>query len=422
MTAPSSARTPLGAAAERLTLDPGTPALVLRLAPNIFHHGTLGVIRSLGRAGVEVHALLEGPQVPAARSRHLHRAHRMPATVDPAQLLDHLHRIAVLIGRRTLIVPVDDVGALFVAEHADQLRECFLLPQQPPGLPRRLADKSRLIDVCRDIEVPHPATVHPRTLDDVASAVADLGLPLVAKWSRPWQDPPTPTRLLRSWDEAATVFALASTTAAGLLLQQLVPPATGSDWFFHGYFDADSRCRFAATGRKERAYPPQTGLTTLGRWLPNPALEELVAHLAARLGYRGILDLDFRRHPATGEYHLLDFNPRPGAQFRLFTDRRGLDVIRAEHLDLTGRDVPAVQPHHGRGFLVETYDPVSAALQVWGRTLPVRQVYRSLTGVGELAWWSVDDPRPALAAGSLWCAACFHRLRRREGWSGVPIR
>jgi predicted ATP-grasp superfamily ATP-dependent carboligase len=144
----------------------------------------------------------------------------------------------------------------------------------------------------------------------------------------------------------------------------------------------------------------------------NPTLEAHAQRLAAWLGYSGVLDLDFRRDPGTGEYHLLDFNPRLGAQFRLFTDRQGLDLVRAQHLDLTGRPVPQVEPRYGRAFLVETHDFVVAARQVRQRDLSPREWSRSLRGVGELAWWSRDDPVPALAVAPAWAAA---RLRRRRG-------
>lgn len=46
-------------------------------------------------------------------------------------------------------------------------------------------------------------------------------------------------------------------------------------------------------------------------WAPNPAVERLARGLVAALGYRGVADLDFRRDPGTGAYHLLDFNPGP---------------------------------------------------------------------------------------------------------------
>src|SRR5437868_9704068 len=56
-------------------LDTSIPALVVRMDDDMFHHGTLAVIRSLGRAGVPVHAVLEGRHSPVSRSRYLTRMH-----------------------------------------------------------------------------------------------------------------------------------------------------------------------------------------------------------------------------------------------------------------------------------------------------------------------------------------------------------
>ncbi len=63
--------------------------------------------------------------------------------------------------------------------------------------------------------------------------------------------------------------------------------------------------------------------------------------MAAALGFRGIVDLDLRFDPRDAQYKLLDFNPRLGAQFRLFTTGTGVDVARAAYLDLTGQPVAA---------------------------------------------------------------------------------
>ena len=48
-----------------------TPAVVLKFDQNMLHHGSLGVIRSLGRLGVPVYGVHERPWAPAASSRYL---------------------------------------------------------------------------------------------------------------------------------------------------------------------------------------------------------------------------------------------------------------------------------------------------------------------------------------------------------------
>ena len=124
------------------------------------------------------------------------------------------------------------------------------------------------------------------------------------------------------------------------MLQEFIPGGIDQDWFFHGYCDAASTCRPAFTGVKERSYPAHAGLTSLGRCEPNAVLSDQVTALLGKLGYRGILDLDLRLDRRDGEYKLLDFNPRLGAQFRLFQTTAGVDVATAAYLDLTGAAIP----------------------------------------------------------------------------------
>jgi predicted ATP-grasp superfamily ATP-dependent carboligase len=415
---------PVGLGPATAAFDRAVPALVMRVDPNVFHHGTLGVIRSLGRVGVEMHALIEGPASPSARSRYLHRVHPWswptgtPPT--PAQVLAELAAVGERIGRRAVLVPVDDVGALLVAEHAAALSDRFLLPAQDPALPGRVADKAELATLCATVGVPYPDVRLPRSPDDLTDAVRFLGLPLMAKWSRPWRLPAggglRSTRVIRSAVELAVLLADSPAAGSQLVLQRLIPPLPTGDWFFQAYLDGEGRLLAGGTGRKERMHPADAGATTLGRWVPNAAVQEQALRLAAATGYRGLLDMDFRYDRGTGEYLLVDFNPRLGAQFRLLVDEQGLDLVRALHLDLTRREVPRWRPRPGRSFQVEGYDAVSAAHAWRAGELSIAGWRRSLRGVDERAWFTRDDPAPFAAMGR---AAVALRLRRwRSGRAG----
>jgi predicted ATP-grasp superfamily ATP-dependent carboligase len=159
-------------------------------------------------------------------------------------------------------------------------------------------------------------------------------------------------------------YQSAARAGAGLMIQEFIPGARGHDWFFHGYCAATSTCRPAFTRFKDRSYPAHAGLTTLGRSVLNLRLRDQITALLARLGYRGVLDLDLRWDRRDDQYKLLDFNPRLGAQFRLFSDSAGIDVATACYLDLTGQCIPAGEQVAGRSFLVENYDPL-AAVSYW---------------------------------------------------------
>ncbi|MFB7087352.1 ATP-grasp domain-containing protein [Streptomyces sp. NPDC056296] len=399
--------------------DTRVPAVLLRTDRNPFHHGTLGAVRSLGRAGVDVHVVADCAQSPVRASRYVSRLHTPPPPgASPADIAVVLRRVAARIARPAVLIPMDDACAVAVGRMRAELAPAYLLPDLPGALPERVADKAELAGVCASLGVPHPETLVPDGPAEAARAAWRLGLPVVAKWSRPWLVPPggglRSTVLVRSAREAGELYRRAEEAGSRLLLQAFLPPGPDRDWFFHGYADRSGAVRAGGPGRKTRARPRGAGLTAVGRWTPNPQVQALAERITGELGYRGILDLDFRRCGTTGRYHLLDFNPRPGAQFRLFTDTAGLDVVRALHLDLTHRTLPDGEPQPGRAFVVENYAPLSAL--------------RPAPGGRELAWHAPDDRAPGRALWTLWgrhvTARLLDRLRRKNTRprTGTPAR
>jgi predicted ATP-grasp superfamily ATP-dependent carboligase len=242
-----------------------------------------------------------------------------------------------------------------------------------------------------------PVAATASSLADARELARSLGFPLVAKLASPWKagSGVRSTTIVQHPGELEALQRAAAAAGAGeLVLQEHLPGGPGDDWFVHGYADGASRCRPLFTGVKERAYPAHAGLTAFGtsRW--NPHLADEMASLVSRVGYQGIFDLDLRRDPRDGRYKLLDFNPRLGAQFRIFRDVAGLDVAVAQYLDLTGQEVPAAEPVDGRHFVVESYDPLCAVSYWRSGELTLRAWAGSLASVDEAAWFAADDLRP----------------------------
>jgi D-aspartate ligase len=393
-----------------------TPAVVLKFDPNVMHHGGLGVIRSLGRLGVPVYGVHEGPWAPAASSRYLRgRFFWQPNPDEVDRVRDGLLRLSDRIGGPAVLVPTDDAGAIFLAEHGDGLRQRFLFPDPPPDLPRRVAGKYSLYQLCRELGVPSPLAAVPETLGAARGFALEAGFPLIAKLTTPWAGGGLrSTSILADAGELDDAYRACARAGVGLMLQEFIPGGPGQDWFFHGYCDGGSRCRPAFTGIKDRSYPAHAGLTCMGRSAANPRLAAEITALLQRLGYQGILDLDLRYDARDDQYKLLDFNPRIGAQFRLFRDAAGTDVATACYLDLTGRPIPAGEQVNDRAFVVENYDPI-AAVGYWRRgELSLRPWLASLRAVDETAWLARDDLRPF----GLMCLRMGWRLATRP--FGLP--
>ncbi|MFI6481289.1 ATP-grasp domain-containing protein [Nonomuraea sp. NPDC050663] len=377
-----------------------TPAVVVRMDNNPFHHGTLAAIRSLGRLGVDVHAVIAEPYGPAARSNYLSSCHSwLDAPTRAESFLSTLLALADRIGSRPVLLPMDDITAIYMAEHANVLTSGFRLSEPAGTLPEQLANKRTLAAICDEFDIPHPETRVVETPADWLHVERTYDFPVVAKWAQPWKvafgNGLRSTSVIDSPAELQALKAVAARQDSELLLQEYIAPAPGTDWFLHGYFGGDPSRDFVGTGRKERSHPPAAGITTLGRWLPNPKIARMGRKLVDALHFTGILDLDFRYNPHDGEYYLLDFNPRVGAQFRLFDDTNQVDVIRAAYFDLAGHPCHPGAPSYGRTYVVENYDLLRNLVRGQKPRGPKTPGwFTSVRRADELAWYASDDHEP----------------------------
>lgn len=382
---------------QELAVDRSVPALVVKVGQYSWHHGGVGAIRSLGRLGIPVYAVTEDRWTPAAVSRYLRDRFvwRTTALEDPAWLIEGLLDIGRRIGRPTVLVPTDDEIAVLIAEHADDLRGAFLFPDVEPTLPRRLASKRGLYELCIEHGVPTPWAAFPTNTDELDRVASDAAFPLVVKnleaFERHRARAVAGTTVVRN---TAELHALARPWGPefSVVLQDYLLRGDAEDWIVNAYCDASATCLVQFTGVKVRSLPPHAGMTSSACALPNPTLVEMTAHFVKRVGFRGAVDLDWRYDPRDGQYKLLDFNPRVGAQFRLFETDEGIDVVRALHMDLTGCDVPPSNQVDGRRLIVENFD-VPAMLAYRVRGYPTPQAAAEANTI-ELAWLAKDDLRP----------------------------
>jgi D-aspartate ligase len=401
-------------AQDEVAFDRGVPLLVAKVGHYPLHHGGVGAIRTLGRAGVPVYAVTEDRFTPAALSRHLTGRFVAKTTglESASELLDVFSRIGKELDQPTVALPTDDEAAVFLAEHADVLAPWFIQPDVPPTLPRRVASKRGLHELCEGLGVPVPRAVFPTTRAAVAAFADELTFPVVAKNVEPYGRLEHPVVEFSTvvWTREHLLQLVETWPDALVMLQEYIPRETAEDWIYHAYLNRTADAVVGFTGVKYRSWPPRAGVTSYARIVPNPGLAELSADLCKRIGFRGIVDLDWRYDRRDQQYKLLDFNPRVGAQFRLFETTAGIDVVRAMHLDLTGRPVPAGPQVTGRGFSVEILDaPARVAAHVLE---PGPLAVPHASGPVEPGWFARDDMLPFLMATVRASAPLAARVRQ----------
>jgi D-aspartate ligase len=378
--------------------DVTTPLLVLRAVA----HTPLGIVRSLGRAGVATVIAHPDRRTPAFYSRHCRKRFLCKINGGPAEeAVAQLASIAQNMGGRPILLPTTDEMAMFVASNSAALEKWFLLPKQNANLVHTLCNKKEMYKVAQELGLATPRTVFPESRAEVEKFARDATFPVVVKGifglklrkisGKTMFIVQSQKELLEKYDR------FEDPQHPNLMLQEYIGGPEDASWVFNGYFNQDSECIFGSTGRKIRQCPVYAGVTSLGVCEHNRELEESTKAFLKKLGYRGIVDIDYRFDQRDGQYKVLDVNPRIGATFRLFVSDCGLDVIRAFYLDMTGQPVPSATPREGRKWLVEDLDIVSAIRYARDSRLGLEDWASSLRGVEECAYFSWDDPLPILS-------------------------
>ncbi len=377
-------------------LDPDLPAVVLWVPQFPLQHSCLGVFRSLGRAGVPVYAVVADPHAPVAKSRYLrgqilwqpHRGERY------GSLLSRLIDFGRKQGRRSIIVCTSDEMAVFVARHRAALQDWFALPDVAPKLPAELADKHSLAKICQRNGTLIPPSVTVDTMAELNAVIDEIELPVMVKSTalRGQVQSVENSTLVKTREDLRELAAQWSEPFQ-VLLQEYLPDEHCEDWFTHGYCSATGYAEVVFTGRKVRTWPVHGGATAAAYTAADPELAMLARLFCARVGYRGIFDMDWRLDNRSGRYYLLDFNPRVGAQFRMFEDDAGIDVVRALHLDMSDRPIPVGSQISGERFVVEPWDMASI---VSTRRHPLDGLGGASRPRG--AWLAFDDMAPVRAA------------------------
>ena len=384
-----------------LQIERSTPIFVLRQSFAELQHAVLGVARSAGRLGIPVYAVRMQRGEPATRSRYVRAGFERLRGASDEQWLEALTEFDAG-GAKPLLLPIDDPSAVFVHDHHETLRQRFLLPKDPQGLHRRLASKRELWKLATQLGLAAPVSSFPTSEAELVECAEQSSYPVVLKQADPWlpsRDPSAPSVLIaRTRAELIDGYhRMESPMRPQVMVQEYIPGGSDAIWMFNGYFDRDSECLCAFTGRKLRQRGPRTGPATLGICAWNEVVADAATRLMRAVGYHGIIDMGFRYDDRDGQYKLLDVNPRMGSTFRLFVGENGLDVVRAAYLDLTGQTVPLTDACNGRAWLVEPYDLVAAWQLGREGTLRPGEWVRSLRAVDETAWWARDDPAPFLA-------------------------
>jgi protein-tyrosine-phosphatase/predicted ATP-grasp superfamily ATP-dependent carboligase len=383
----------------------------------------LSTVRSLGRAGLEVHVAWCPFTAPALRSRYIHKLHRLPAyqATDDAWLRALIHLLQA--GKFDLVIPCHDSSLVPLHHHRSSLEPYARLALPDPQSFELSFSKRKAYELGQTLGVPVPPQREVRSIAELHAAAEEFGFPLVVKpeasvsTANPfYRRMVTKVFRMEDLDQVAKTLPFSQ----GVLVQQnFIGIGVGVEVLCR---DGEILTAF----QHERVHEPlMGGGSSYRRSVPlDPAMLGAARTLMSALNYTGVCMVEFKLNRDTGKWVLIEINNRFWGSLPL-TIAAGLDIPRYlyEMLCRGRSDFPQQYRtnRYARNWVMDLYwlsanfknkstDPTLLTLDGWTVAWEVFHIL----GLRETSdTWAFDDPFPAIHEMAQLAGQRFGRRSRR---------
>jgi predicted ATP-grasp superfamily ATP-dependent carboligase len=269
--------------------------------------------QSLGKHGVSVSAGSTTRLSPAFFSRHSDKTLVYPSPVTQPvafaeRLLEYLRREP-----HDVLIPTDDASLAVSARYRSDFEQVTRLPLPGAAQLAYGLDKARLMQLAERLGIPHPTTLLPASVDEVASLAARMGAPLIVKPRA--SSGGRGIAYIGPDDNVADAWVAVHQEYPLPMLQQRV--ACGPKFDVGVLMDERGNAVASFVQRELRHFPVRDGLSTVQESVWRPDLVQRAVTLLRAIGWYGLAEVEFMEDPTTGEALLFEVNPRFWASIQL---------------------------------------------------------------------------------------------------------
>ncbi len=373
------------------------------------NYRALGVVRSLGRHKIPAWVLTDEHKL-AGYSRYASR--KMPWPKEETRQVEFLNALCAQYSLGGwAIFPTSDEDASLVAHHHAALSQHFRLTVPPWDTLRWAYDKRLTYQLAEQLGIGYPMTFYPRDRTEVAENCVQY--PAILKpaikhgfnafiHAKAWQVNNREELLLR-YEQACGMVP-----PEIIMIQELIP-GDGKMQLSFATLCTDGHPHVSLVARRSRQYPVDFGRSsTLVETVDEPDVEKMSLPLLAALSYTGLMEVEFKRDPRSGQLKLLDMNPRVWGWHTL-SRRFGGDFPYLYWRLLQNQAVPDVRVPPGVHWVRSVTDTLAVLSEFSHGHMTLTEYARSLSRPLEHAIFAADDPLPALVEAMLLAEVALRR-------------
>lgn len=281
----------------------------------------LALTRSLGRRGVPVVRVHPNRLDRSLDSKYCTKVEISPDFYESEeQLLDFLLAMASRYEGNRLLIPASDDCAWFVAKYHDALSTVFAVVAPTMDVMEAIIDKRSQYERASSLGIPIPETYFPNDLDEVVKLAPGLSnypyviKPVVAHtWRRASMKDVSQGKKGFAVHTPEELIGRYETIAQGdrkIMIQEVIGGPDDRLFTFLSYFDSQSRPVAYCIRKKIRQFPVDFGYCTLTVSCHDDTVSDQSIRLLRGIGFHGISGVEWKLDPRSGEYKLIEINPR----------------------------------------------------------------------------------------------------------------
>jgi D-aspartate ligase len=362
-------------------------------------HPGLAIARSLGRRGIPVY-VIDDQYCISSFSRYVTKVIRVESILDERKTVE-----AVLeVGRRYglsnwVLFPTRDENVAAFSRYRSELAQMYRVTTGDWESIEWAWDKKKTYELAERLDIPCPKTFNPKSLDELPALYSRLPLAIkpavkenffYATGAKAWRAN-TPEQLRALYEKA-----ISQIRPEEILIQEIVP-GDGTEQYSYCAFVRNGVPFSVLTARRARQHPREFGrAASYVETVNAPEIEHLSERFLRAIKYHGIVEIEFKRDPRTGEYKLLDVNARPWG-FHAIGPAAGVDFPYLAYADQMSLPIEPVRAKAGVGWLRLVSDIPTAASDLLCGAISPRMYVRSLLNTRTESVFSWSDPIPLLA-------------------------
>lgn len=361
----------------------------------------LSVMRNLGKHGIHVAALeYSTHEAYGLKSKYCKEVIIVPHyKKETEKFIEALIDFSKKQAFKPVLMPCADPYVEVIDAHSDLLRNYYLLPGMPQGRYKEIMDKDTLESLAKKHNVLVPKTIKIGD-ENLIEKVKSIGYPCLVK--------PTNShdfisvfrrKMFKVFDEKSLKEAIKQSKEKDLevIIQEIIPGFDDHMYTFDAYLNEKSKVTHWLTCQKYRQYPINYGASVYTQQKYIKELAEIGIPFLETIGYKGVAEIEFKKHEKTGKFYLIEINVRYSNLNELLT-QAGINMPYITYRELTGNPLEEKSIDYDTGLVFRyTFEDLLAIKGYLSTNqLSISQVFKSLFKKKVHAIRSLDDIKPSL--------------------------